>query len=255
MPVLSAVLHSEWVKIKSVRSTGWTLVAAFVITVGFGTLICALSNSQFDDLSKADQLSFDAAGTAFAGGVLGQLAMVAFGVLVVGSEYTTTMIRISLAAVPRRGVFYICKLAVATVVATVVGLVTSVVTFFAGQAALGSHSTTIGEDHVLRAVIGAGLYMALIALLSMGVAAMLRSTMLAMGILMPFFFLITQILASVPGTKKVARYLPDQAGAAMARVVQHSDSPYGALGGFGVMMLWVGVAVVGGYVLLRKRDA
>ncbi|MET7718596.1 ABC transporter permease, partial [Streptomyces sp. NPDC005407] len=196
MPALSAVLHSEWVKIKSVRSTGWTLVAAFVINVGFGTLICALSNSQFDDLSKADQLSFDAAGTAFTGGVLGQLAMVAFGVLVVGSEYTTTMIRISLAAVPRRGVFYVCKLTVATVVATVVGLVTSVVTFFAGQAALGTHSTTIGEDHVLRAVIGAGLYMALIALLSMGVAAMLRSTMLAMGILMPFFFLMAELGAT-----------------------------------------------------------
>ncbi|MEV6318061.1 ABC transporter permease [Streptomyces sp. NPDC051776] len=252
---MPASLRSEWVKLSTVRSTGWTLFAAFAVTVAFGTLVSALSNANYDDLSRQERLTFDAAGTSFTGGILGQLAMIAFGVMVIGSEYSTGMIRNSLTAVPRRGVFYLSKLTVATFAALVVGMITSFVTFFAGQAALGSHSTTLGADNVLRATLGAGLYMALMAVFSMGVATMLRSSMLAMGILMPLFFLVTRILTSVPGAKKVAHYLPDQAGEAMARVVAKSDVPYGPGGGLTIMLLWVGAAVIGGYMVLRKRDA
>ncbi|MBN0048571.1 ABC transporter permease [Streptomyces actuosus] len=250
-----AALRSEWAKLTTVRSTPWTLFAAFAVTVVFGTLISALSNAQFDNLSQQDKLAFDAAGTSFTGGVLGQLAMIAYGVMVIGGEYGTGMIRNSLAAMPRRGIFYFSKLAVATGAALVVGMVTSFVTFFAGQAALGSHSTTIDAHNVLRATLGAGLYMTLMAVFSMGVATMLRSSMLSMGILMPFFFLVTQILASVPGAKKAAHYLPDQAGEAMARVVRNSDVPYGPGGGLVIMLLWVAAAVLGGYLVLRGRDA
>ena len=215
----------------------------------------ALTNHQFHTLSKQQQLTFDAASTSFAGGVLGQLAMIAFGVMVIGGEYSTGMIRTSLAAVPRRSVLYVGKLTVASAVALVVAASTSFVTFFVGQAALGSHSTSLGEPHVLRATFGAALYMALIALFSMGVAMMLRSSMLAMGILMPFFFLVTQILAAVPGAKKVAHYFPDQAGQAMTRVVQNDGTPYGPWGGLAIMVLWVAAAVIGGLAVFRKRDA
>lgn len=85
-----------------------------------------------------------------------------------------------------------------------VGLITSFVTFFLGQALLGDRGTDIGgADNVLRAVVGGGLYMGLIALFSMGgVAAMLRSSMLSLGILMPFFFLVSQILSAVPGARR-----------------------------------------------------
>ncbi|MEU6084270.1 ABC transporter permease [Streptomyces sp. NPDC047108] len=255
MSASTAALRSEWAKLSSVRSTGWTLFAAFAVTVAFGTLVSALSNARYDDLSRADRIAFDAAGTSFTGGVLGQLAMIAFGVMVVGSEYSTGMIRNSLAAVPRRGLFYLSKVTVATGAALVVGMITSFTTFFAGQAVLGSHSTTLDADNVLRATLGAGLYMTLMAVFSMGVATMLRSSMLSMGILMPLFFLVTQILSSVPGAKKVAHYLPDQAGNAMARVVDKSDVPYGPGGGLAIMMLWVGAALIGGYLVLRNRDA
>ncbi|GAB2904545.1 ABC transporter permease subunit [Streptomyces heilongjiangensis] len=251
----TATLRSEWAKLTTVRSTGWTLFAAFAVTVAFGTLISALSNAQYDDLSQQEKLNFDAAGTSFTGGVLGQLAMIAFGVMVIGGEYSTGMIRNSLAAVPRRGLFYFGKLTVATGAALVVGITTSFVTFFAGQAVLGSHSTTIGAENVLRATLGAGLYMTLMAVFSMGVATMLRSSMLAMGILMPFFFLVTQILGSVPGAKDVAHYLPDQAGEAMARTVPLEDVPYGPGGGLLIMLLWVAASVLGGYLVLRGRDA
>ncbi|EGX58964.1 ABC transporter transmembrane protein [Streptomyces zinciresistens K42] len=251
------VLRSEWTKIRSVASTVWTLSLAVVVTVALGMLIAALSNSDFDSLSARDRLSFDPTYISFAGMSLGQLAMIVFGVLVVSNEYSTGMIRTSLAAVPRRGTFLFSKIAVATGLSLLVGLATSFLTFFLGQAMLGEHRAQIGDPGVLRAVFGGGLYMMLIAMFSMGVAAMLRSPMLSLGILMPFFFLVSNILGNVSATQKVGRYLPDQAGSRILQVVTpiDDDKPYGPWGGLGIMALWVIAAIAGGYVTLRKRDA
>ncbi|WP_371662640.1 ABC transporter permease [Streptomyces sp. NBC_00280] len=251
------VIRSEWTKIRSVASTVWTLGLAAVVTIALGALISLLFKNQWSDLSEKDRLSFDPTYTSFAGMSLGQLAMIVFGVLVVSNEYSTGMIRTSLSAVPQRGTFLASKLAVAAGLAFAVGIVTSFAAFFLGQAMLGGHSTSIGDPGVLRAVIGGALYMTLIALFSMGVAAMLRSPMLSLGVLMPFFFLISNILGAVSATKKVARYLPDQAGSKIMQVVTpvDNDTPYGPWGGLAIMVGWVVVALLGGYVLLKKRDA
>ncbi|MEU6378493.1 ABC transporter permease [Streptomyces sp. NPDC046909] len=251
------VVRSEWTKIRSVASTVWTLSLAVVVTIGLGILISALSKNEFDKMSRKDQLSFDPTFISFAGMSLGQLAMIVFGVLVVSNEYSTGMIRTSLAAVPQRGTFLFSKIAVATGLCLAVGLATSFVTFFLGQAMLGDHRAEIGDPGVLRAVIGGGLYMTLIAVFSMGVAVMLRSPMLSLGILMPFFFLISNILGNVSATKKIGRYLPDQAGSKIMQVVTpiDDDTPYGPWGGLAIMVLWVVLALAGGYTLLKKRDA
>jgi ABC-2 type transport system permease protein len=251
------VVRSEWTKIRSVASTVWTLSLAAVVTIALGMLISLLSKNEFDTMSRQDRLSFDPTFISFAGMSLGQLAMIVFGVLVVSNEYSTGMIRTSLAAVPQRGTFLFSKIAVATGLAFVVALATSFVAFFLGQAMLGSHRASIGDPGVLRAVIGGGLYMTLIAVFSMGVATMLRSPMLSLGILMPFFFLISAVLGNVDATKKIGRYLPDQAGNKIMQVVTpvDDDTPYGPWGGLGIMVLWVVVAVAGGYALLKKRDA
>ncbi|MFD4259334.1 ABC transporter permease [Streptomyces sp. NPDC058534] len=251
------VVRSEWTKIRSVASTVWTLSLAVVVTIALGMLISALSKSEFDGMSERDRLSFDPTFISFAGTSLGQLAMIVFGVLVVGNEYSSGMIRTSLAAVPRRGGFLFSKIAVATVLAFIVAMITSFATFFLGQAMLGDLKASIGDAGVLRAVIGGGLYMTLIAMFSMGVAAMLRSPMLSLGILMPFFFLISNILGNVPATEKVGRFLPDQAGSKIMQVVTpiDDDVPYGPWGGLGIMVLWVIAALVGGYVVLKRRDA
>ncbi|MFJ2263359.1 ABC transporter permease [Streptomyces sp. NPDC087844] len=251
------VLRSEWTKIRSVASTLWTLSLAAVVTVVLGALISLLSKNEFDKMDAEDRLSFDPTYISFAGMSLGQLALIVFGVLVVSNEYSTGMIRTSLSAVPRRGTFLFSKMAVATGLALLVGVVTSFVAFFLGQAMLGSHKASIGDPGVLRAVIGGGLYMTLIAVFSMGVATMLRSPMLSLGILMPFFFLISAVLGNVSATKKIGRFLPDQAGRKIMQVVTplDDDVPYGPWGGLGIMVLWVVVAVIGGYVLLKRRDA
>ncbi|MFF7733206.1 ABC transporter permease [Streptomyces sp. NPDC007984] len=254
---VTQVVRSEWTKIRSVASTVWTLSLVVVVTVALGMLIAALSKNEFDSMSARDRAEFDPTFISFAGMSLGQLAMIVFGVLVVSNEYSTGMIRSSLAAVPQRGSFLFSKVAVASGLALLVGLVTSFAAFFLGQAMLGSHRVEIGDPGVLRAVFGGGLYMALIAMFSMGVAAMLRSPMLSLGILMPFFFLISNILGNVDATKKVGRFLPDQAGSKIMQVVTpiDDDTPYGPWGGLGIMGLWVLAALIGGYALLKKRDA
>ncbi|MCD9902011.1 ABC transporter permease [Streptomyces sp. MT29] len=259
MASVPAVLNSEWTKIRTVSSTTWTLICAFAVTVAMSAAMCALLNATFDDLSEAEQATFDPTLVSFSGTVLGQLAMVVFGVLVVGTEYSSGMIRTSLAAVPQRGTLLFSKITVAGVLALVVGLLTSFVSFFLGQALLGDRGTDLGADNVLRAVVGAGLYMGLIAIFSMGVTAMLRSSMLSLGILVPFFFLISQILIAVPYAKDVARYFPDQAGSKIMQVVPEAmgsdPSPYGPWAGLGIMVAWVVAAVLGGYLVLKNRDA
>jgi len=257
MAAATAVLRSEWTKIRSVRSTVWTLALAFLVTFVLGGVICLVFNNTFDTLSAEDQLTFDPTNTSFFGMSLGQLALIVFGVLVIATEYSTGMIRASLAAVPQRGTFYVSKVAVAGALALVVGMVTSFLTFFLGQALLGSHRASIGDPGVLRAVFGAGLYMTLLVLFCVGTAAMLRSPMLGLGILMPFFFLVSPILAAVPKVKTVARYFPDQAGQKIMQVVPNVDdhTSYGPWGGILIMAVWVAAALVGGYVVLRERDA
>ncbi|MGH4033752.1 ABC transporter permease [Actinomycetota bacterium Odt1-20B] len=251
------VLKSEWTKIRSVSSTVWTLGLSLVVTVALGLLISILAKNDYDSLDAQDKLTFDPTYTSFAGMGLGQLAMIVFGVLVVSNEYSTGMIRTSLAAVPQRGKFLFSKIAVATALALVVGMATAFLTFFVGQAMLGSHKAQISDPGVLRAVIGGGLYMTLIAVFSMAVATMLRSPMLSLGILMPFFFLISNILGNVSATKKIGRFLPDQAGSKIMQVRTpfDDDTPYGPWGGLAIMVAWVVAALIGGYALLKRRDA
>ncbi|MFD7975687.1 ABC transporter permease [Streptomyces sp. NPDC059071] len=259
MAAASAVLQSEWTKIRTVSSTVWTLASALLVTVAMSAALCALMASEFDNLKEIERATFDPTFLSFSGMMLGQLAMVVFGVLVVGTEYSSGMIRTSLAAVPQRASFLFSKIAVAGALALLVGLATSFLSFFLGQALLGEHRTTLGADNVLRAVIGGGLYMGLIAIFSMGVAAMLRSSMLSLGILVPFFFLISQILSAVPKAKEVARYFPDQAGSKIMQVLPDAmgteKAPYGPWGGLGIMLVWVAAALAGGYLVLKRRDA
>lgn len=256
MTSFPAILRSEWTKIRSVRSTVWTLALAFVVTVGIGALLSLLTNNNFAEFRRHDaETPFDATGTAFSGIMLGELAIIVFGVLAIGNEYSSGMIRVTLAAVPQRGTLLTGKAVVLGGLALAVSLVTAFVTFFLGQALLGTHSTTLGEPNVLRAVLGAALYLTLLCLFAAGVTTMLHNQTLALGVLVPFFFLLSPILSAVPKVKTLAHYFPDYAGSRMLLVYEQHGQPYGPWAGFLICLAWTLAALVGGALVLKKRDA
>ncbi|GAA3376647.1 MULTISPECIES: ABC transporter permease subunit [Streptomyces] len=253
----SAVLRSEWTKIRTVASTSWTLATTLLVTVAMGAGLCAVVNATFEDMPKASQITFDATQMSFSGMMLGQLAMLVFGAMVVGSEYGTGMVRTSLAAVPRRGTLLLGKVTVATGLALVVGLATGFLSFFLGQALLGDHKTALGEENVLRAVIGVGLYLALLAAFAIGISMVLRNSAAAISLLITFVLILPIVLSLVDATRKIAAYLPNMAGSAIMQTVASpdSDAPYGPWGGLGIMALWSLAAIAAGYLTLAKRDA
>ncbi|MEV7777374.1 ABC transporter permease subunit [Kitasatospora sp. NPDC088351] len=255
MASFPAVLRSEWTKIRSVRSTVWTLALTFVVTLGLGALLSLLTNNNFTEFHRNEQTPFDATGTAFSGIILGELAIIVFGVLAVGNEYSSGMIRVTLAAVPQRGTLLTGKAVVLGTLALAVSLVTAFLTFFAGQALLGDHSTGLGEPHVLRAVFGAALYLTMLCLFSAGVTAMLHNQTLALGVLVPFFFLLSPILSAVPKVSTLAHYFPDYSGSRMMLVYEQHGQPYGPWAGFLICLAWTLAALVGGALVLKNRDA
>jgi ABC-type transport system involved in multi-copper enzyme maturation permease subunit len=251
-----AVLAAEWVKLRTVRSTSWLFLLAAALSVGLAHLI----GLSFADMTPDPARPFDPLFAAFYSLTLGQLPLVAFGVLMMGGEYSSGMIRASLAAVPRRGLFYGAKLLAEVPLLLGFSLVTVPAAFLVSQAALGPLGVSIGADGAVEAVIGACLYLTLITLFATGVATMLRSSALSLGVLLPLLFLGSQGLGNIPKVKTVTQFLPDQVG----MVVMHLTGPpgdpqfgrpYGPWTGMGVLALWTAVALLGGYLVLRRRDA
>ncbi|GAB2755788.1 ABC transporter permease [Amycolatopsis magusensis] len=249
------ILLSEWTKLRTIRSTVWALVLTFVLSVGISVLLAGYLNGSFDSFDAGYRDSFDPIEFALGTIAYGQIVLVAFGVLAVSSEYGSGTIRSSLAAVPRRGQFFAAKIAVGTAAALVVSMITVFVMFFAAQAFLGSLGGSLGDPGALRAVFGTGLYLTLVAVFSMGAATILRSSGLSLGILIPFFFVVSNLVSRIPGIEAAGHYLPDQAGKQIMVVTGHTDSPLGPWQGLLVLAAWAAAAVLAGYVVLRHRDA
>lgn len=256
----TAVLAAEWTKIRTVRSTIWILLSTFALSVGLGYVFGFSFRNALPDMPRERQESFDPLFATFYSLTLGQLALIVFGVLVVTSEYSTGTIRASLAAVPERGLFYGCKVLAGGLLAFGASLVTVLVTFLTAQAALGPYSTSLDAEGVPQAVVGACLYLTLICVFAMGVAAMLRNSTYALAILLPLLFLGSQGLGNIPKVKTVTQYLPDQAGMVIMHIAGRPDDPvfgrdYGPWAGLGILVLWTAAALAGGYLVLRRRDA
>lgn len=250
-----AVLRSEWTKARTLRSTPWLLLATFVITVGSDVAFAFAIRNSFDRMPFEDQQNFDPVYSGFIGLSFGQIVLLAYGVLLVTSEYTSGTILPSLAAVPGRGAFYLAKWLSGTLAALAVSVVTVYLSFFLGQWALGPHGTTITDSGVLRATVGGCLYMTLVCSFAMGVAAMLRSSVTSLVILIPLFFFVSPMLNNISALQPVAQFLPDQAAMRMIEVVPNDESALEPGTGFLVMLAWNVATLLGGYLVLRRRDA
>jgi ABC-type transport system involved in multi-copper enzyme maturation permease subunit len=260
---VAGTLRSEFTKIRSVRSTYWTLFLLVAAGVAWSIAYCAGEASRWASMAPQDRLGFDPTQSSVVGlALLGQLVIVVLGTLTLTSEYSTGMIRTSLTVLPRRGVLYGAKAAVLTAVALVVAFVTSFASFFVGQALLtNTHvSATLSQPNVLRAVLGSALYVVLCGLFAFGLGAIIRSTAGAMTAAYGFLFLVPQLAKALPNTwyADVARWLPGgDVVNAITSTQQVSSNPhlFSAWGEFAVFGAYTAILLVLGAVLFRKRDA
>lgn len=278
-------VKSEFTKIRSVRSTYWTLFAMFLVCVGIGALFSWGQTERLLSLEhgvrlngqgippgtiqavvahRAAEIRSSATAISLFGLLIGQLIIVVLGALTITSEYSTGMIRTSLTSMPRRGTWFAAKGLVFGVVALVTGLVTSFTAFFVGQAILSSQhvNTAIGHHAVLAQVVGGGLFLAATGLLSFGIGAMLRHSAgaIATGIGLMFVVLIlSNFLPSPPsgwfGQADFDKWIPFYAGSHLWQNQMIGVNPFSPWVGFGVFCAYAAAAIIGGLVLFLRRDA
>ncbi|MER5947020.1 ABC transporter permease [Streptomyces sp. NPDC001904] len=240
-----AVLHSEWIKIRSLRGSLGSLIAVFAATVGITVLVFATVGRS--EVTSGDDLLFG----AFYALNFGQIAALAFGATAVSCEFLNGALRVSLAAVPRRGLFYAAKTTVVGACAFAVGTVTTCTAFLAGQAFMGDDALRLGDPGAVRACVGGGVYLALMALFAAGLTAVLRSAVVVLSILVPFLLIVSFVIGDVAGS--AADYLPDRAGQQILR--QDAVGSLGPWTGLAVTGLWAAAAVLAGWWSVRRRDA
>jgi ABC-type transport system involved in multi-copper enzyme maturation permease subunit len=253
----AGALRSEFTKIRSTRSTYWTLFALIVVCIGIGALATAGTASHPQGISPA---GFDATQQSLAGLYVGQLVIAALGALTITSEFTTGMIRTSLAVQPRRGTVFAAKGVVFAVVTLITGLIASFGSFLVGQAILsGTHlSATLGQPNVLRAVIGGALFLTACGMLAYGLGAILRHTAAAISAAIGLLFVLTVLVQFLPMSwqDNVDKWMPALAGSQIwTTKVSPGAHQFPAWGGFAVLAGYAAVAIIAGLVLFRTRDA
>jgi ABC-2 type transport system permease protein len=260
---VAGTLRSEFTKIRSVRSTYWTLFLLVAAGVAWSIAYCAGEASRWASMTPQDRQGFDPTQSSVVGlAELGQLVIVVLATLTLTSEYSTGMIRTSLTVMPRRGVLYGAKATVFAAVATVVAFVASFASFSVGQALLSSThlSATLSQPRVLGAVIGAAVYVILCGLFAFGLGAILRSTAGAMTTAYGLLFLLPELAKALPNSwyADVVRWLPggDVVNAITnTQAVNVSPHLFFGWGEVGVFAGYTAILLVLGAVLMCKRDA
>lgn len=256
--VFVANVRAEWTKLRSVRSTVWTLLATVGLAVGFGALIGASQMSTWDHLDPSERLRFDPTSFSLSGLFLAQLAVGVLGVLVVSSEYATGQIRATLGATPQRVTVLTAKATTFIGVVFATGIVSAGSAFWVGQRIFATKGldASIADPGVLRAVVGGALYLVGIGLLGVGVGAIVRRTAGAVAALVAMLFIVPIATGFLPASfqESIGKYLPAQAGMAVFNVVPdpRALAPWT---GFGVLLAYGASALVVGGVLLVRRDA
>ncbi|MFB9412563.1 ABC transporter permease [Dactylosporangium matsuzakiense] len=243
-PVRRAV-HAEWTKLRTSAGNWWLLLGAVAATIGLSAFVSGA-------ISCVAGCTADLPKVSLTGVQLGQAVVAILAAMVIGNEYATGMVRVSLAAVPGRTRLFVAKAVVllaTTAVASVVGVAGSVL---AGRVLLPAH------EFVWRPAVGSVLYLELVALLSLGLATAVRSPAAAAGIVLALMY-AWPIVALAVGDKAWSRRLdqigPMTAGAAVQVTKDLAALPIGPWAGLGVLALWAVAAMLAGWVVLVRRDA
>ncbi|MGW2250490.1 hypothetical protein ACWCXH_09845 [Kitasatospora sp. NPDC001660] len=235
--------RAERIKFTTLRSLWITPLLALLLTAGVTTAVGAALGG------KDHNITDDPGVGVFYGLNFGQAALTCFGVLLIGQEFDTRMIDVSLAAVPRRGRLYGAKLALGALVGLAVGA--------AGTAgAFAGYAATVPADWAgtafVRSATAGVLYPALLVVFCLGVTALLGNLTAAMGLLLPTVFLLSPLLGGVPGVRRAVRFLPDRAGQYALRYADDPQVGYGHWTGLLIMALWAALAAYGGLLAMRR---
>jgi ABC-type transport system involved in multi-copper enzyme maturation permease subunit len=249
-----ATIRAEWTKVRTLRSSLVLLVATFVVSVALALLSGVSVGNALEADNGRVRPDFNPVDSGFNIVWYTQLGLVAFGVLLIAGEFGSGMIRVSLAAVPRRGQLYLAKAVVCVAVTLPLAAVTVVLSWLLDQAALGEYGVSVGESGVVRGMALGAVYLTLIALLAFGAATALRSTTLALGAMYAFLLAVSPISQAIPGLKEAARYLPDKAGIQALKVGADADPALGPWGGILVVAGWTAAALLVGWLTFRRRE-
>jgi ABC-2 type transport system permease protein len=255
------LMLAEWTKIRSVRSTVWSLILLVLLSTGFTALFCALTISSWNDMNASDRASIGADPTGMilgSGFSLSQLTVCVLGVMVIASEYSTGMIGSSLLAVPRRLPMLAAKSLVFGLLVFLLGVAVSFASFFIGAAIVHSKlPVAVGDPGVLRAIVGGGLYLAMLGLFALSIGAIVRHTAAGITGVIAFVLVLAPLAQLLPGSvgDHVHAYLPSEAGHLIAQAHQGQNDLLTPWQGYGVFCIWTaGLLLVAG-VLLKRRDA
>ncbi|MGF6886643.1 ABC-2 type transport system permease protein [Nocardia sp. GAS34] len=243
----TSVLRSEWIKVRSLPSLPAMLALLFVSTVGFSIVGSASLGRE-----HAHKPGFDPLLTAFYGINFGQAAAICFGAACMAAGYRGQGERIWLVAVPRRGLQYAAGLAIVAVSAGAAGVLTGLTSFLCTRPFLYLPRLGLDDPVVWRAILGCGIYAAFMALLAAGLAALVHSGALAMGLLVPLVLLLSFTLGDVGRGAASAEFLPDRAGRQV--LLLHPEGPLGPWTGLLIAALWAVAAVAAGWLAVRRRD-
>lgn len=254
-PLWSGVVRSEWTKVRSVRSSVFSLLIALVATVGISAAITGANVARYGQTGRP--IALDPAFLSVSGVFLAELAIGVFGVLVVSAEYSTGMVRTAVAAVPQRRLLICAKAVVFSLVVFAVSIVSTFVSFFVGQVILSQDSlqTTISSPGSLRVVIGAALYLLVVGLFGLGLGAILRRTAGAIATLFGMLLVLPALAAALPSPwdNDVSKYLPQPAGTALLHVT-HQPPALAPWVGFGVFCGYAVASLALALFLVHRRD-
>jgi ABC-type transport system involved in multi-copper enzyme maturation permease subunit len=254
------LLLAEWTKLRSVRSTYWSLIALILVFPFFCWLIPYLTVSNWQQATPTTQANLlaDPVGSILASGqFLGQLAVAVLGVMVTASEYSTGMIRSTLLASPHRVRMLAAKSIVFTLLILVLGEVVAFIGFYIGRQTFKSLLTVDLNSGDVREVFGAGLYLAMLALFSLVLGSLLRHVAGAITGIVALLLVLGNIISLIPG--KVGKYLytyePTNAGFAVVEKHVPTNFLLSPWEGFGVFALWTAALWILAAWLLERRDA
>ncbi|MHB1521155.1 MAG: ABC transporter permease [Ferrimicrobium sp.] len=252
------LLSSEWIKIRSVRSTVFTLIVTAVLTIGISSLGAFAIAANWSHVSAAQRLTFDPTSRSLSGVLLGQLALGVLGILVFTAEVATGTLSATFTAVSSRTKVLLAKITVFAIVAVVVAEIVSFASFFAGQALLSgtTPTATLSGTNVLRAVVGTGLYMAILALFALGLGVIVRHTAGAITTFVALVLVLPLLVTALPTSlsNDINRYLPFTIGQTMMSV--HSQpNTFGAWAGLGILAIYTVIIFVIANWRLTSRDA